>query len=86
MVVLRALRKQHGLTQEGFAELAGMSYKYYQSVETGKQAELRLSTLDRLAKAYGVEGWQLLGPKLPRVCLGKRAKISSPHYRRSRAG
>ena len=54
------------LTQEVFAESAGMSYKYYQAVETGKKPDLRLSTLERLAKAHRLEFSQLLSPLPPR--------------------
>jgi len=64
---LRALREEHNLTQEAFAELSGISYKYYQAVEAGRKAELRLSTLSRLADAYGIEVWQLLAPEKPNV-------------------
>ncbi len=66
---LRELRDAHGLTQEAFAELAGMSYKYYQAVEAGRKKELRLSTLERLAAAYGIEVWELLAPPMPKVRL-----------------
>jgi transcriptional regulator with XRE-family HTH domain len=59
---LRALRAARGLTQEEFAEQSGISYKYYQAVEAGRKQDLRLSTLDRLAKAHGLETWQLLLP------------------------
>jgi transcriptional regulator with XRE-family HTH domain len=59
---LRALRVARGLTQEKFAEESGISYKYYQAVEAGRKKDLRLSTLDRLAKAHGLETWQLLLP------------------------
>jgi len=59
---LRALREARGLTQEQFAEQSGISYKYYQAVEAGRKKDLRLSTLDRLAKAHGLETWQLLLP------------------------
>ncbi len=59
---LRTLRTARGLTQEQFAEQSGISYKYYQSVEAGRKKDLRLSTLDRLAKAHGIETWQLLLP------------------------
>lgn len=62
---LRQLRANKGLTQEQFAERSGISYKYYQAVETGRKAELRLSTLERLARAHGLEVWQLLGPEEP---------------------
>ena len=59
---LKALRVESGLTQEEFAEKSGISYKYYQAVEAGRKKDLRLSTLDRLAAAHGLEAWQLLLP------------------------
>jgi DNA-binding XRE family transcriptional regulator len=31
---LKELRKIHGLTQEEFSERTGISYKYYQAIET----------------------------------------------------
>jgi len=66
---LKQLRSAHDLTQEGFAELSGISYKYYQAVEAGRKPDLRLSTLQRLANAYGIEVWQLLSPKAPTTKL-----------------
>jgi transcriptional regulator with XRE-family HTH domain len=51
---LKHLRKRHGLTQEQFAERSGISYKYYQAVEARRKRELRLSTLELFARAYGV--------------------------------
>jgi transcriptional regulator with XRE-family HTH domain len=62
---LKQLRKTHEITQDEFSEISGISYKYYQAVESGRKKELRLSTLERLASAYGVEVWQLLAPKIP---------------------
>lgn len=59
---LKALRVERGLTQEAFAEKSGISYKYYQAVEAGRKKDLRLSTLDRLACAHGLEAWQLILP------------------------
>ncbi|MFT3991955.1 MAG: helix-turn-helix transcriptional regulator [Luteolibacter sp.] len=59
---LKALRVERGLTQEAFSEQSGISYKYYQAVEAGRKRDLRLSTLERLAKAHGLEVWQLLMP------------------------
>jgi transcriptional regulator with XRE-family HTH domain len=64
---LKELRKIHHITQEEFSERTGISYKYYQAVEAGVKKELRISTLERLADAYGLEVWQLLGPELPRT-------------------
>jgi len=63
---LRELRRRHALSQEAFAERAGMSYKYYQAVEAGRKRNLRLSTLEKLAAAYRLEVWQLLSPSVPR--------------------
>jgi|ERR1017187_152777 transcriptional regulator with XRE-family HTH domain len=51
----KELRRIHNLTQEEFSERDGISYKYYQAVESGVKKDLRLSTLERLAKAYGID-------------------------------
>jgi transcriptional regulator with XRE-family HTH domain len=73
---LKALRVERGLTQEEFAEKAGLSYKYYQAVEAGRKMNLRLSTLERLAKGHGMEPWQLLLPGGPKTAR-KTAKVQS---------
>jgi transcriptional regulator with XRE-family HTH domain len=70
---LKQLRKAHGLSQEQFSEMAGISYKYYQQVEAGRKRELRLSTLERLAKAYGIQLWELLSPNEPNGKPNKKA-------------
>jgi transcriptional regulator with XRE-family HTH domain len=57
---LKRLRKSAGLTQEQFAERAGISYKYYQQIESGRKADLRLSTLERLADAHRIKLSNLL--------------------------
>lgn len=53
------------MTQEEFAERAGISYKYYQQVEAGRKRELRLSTIERIAAAYRLGVHELLGPEEP---------------------
>ena len=60
---IRNLREQRELTQEAFAEEASISYKYYQAIEAGRKRDLRLSTLERLAKAHGLDVWELLMPE-----------------------
>lgn len=67
-----------GLTQEQFAELSGISYKYYQAVEAGRKRDLRLSTVVRLADANGLTVWELFHPSKP-IQMGK----SSPRKRSS---
>jgi len=57
---LKYLRKRAGLTQEQFAERAGMSYKYYQQIEAGRKRDLRLSTLEKLARAHAMKLSSLL--------------------------
>jgi len=81
---LRQLRRVHDLTQEQFAEAAGISYKYYQAIEAGRKAELRLSTLDRLARAYGVQVWQLLAPNVPRTRPPRKNQAAASQSRRPR--
>jgi transcriptional regulator with XRE-family HTH domain len=73
---LRELRKRHSLTQEQFSEISGVAYKYYQMIEIGKRIDLRLSTLEKLARAYGIGVHELLGPSLPKVNLPKSAAVS----------
>ncbi len=50
----------NNLTQEQVAEKAGIDYKHYQGIEAGRRPELRLSTVEKLASAYGKQAWQLL--------------------------
>jgi transcriptional regulator with XRE-family HTH domain len=70
---LRELRKRHALTQEKFSELSGVAYKYYQLIEGGHRVDLRLSTLEKLAKAYGIGVHELLAPNFPKVRAVKPA-------------
>lgn len=78
---LRELRDANDLTQEAFAELAGTGYKYYQAVEAGRKKELRVSTLEKFAAAYGIELWELLAPQMPQVRLTAAPKRKRPPKR-----
>ena len=68
---VKQLRESRGLTQEAFAEKSGLGYKYYQSVEAGRRRDIRLSTLEKLAKACGLELWQLLNFDAPLPALAE---------------
>lgn len=57
---VRELREARGLSQEAFAEQAGLKYKHYQAIEAGRKSDIRFSTLEKLAKACGVDLWELL--------------------------
>src|SRR6188768_2358404 len=57
---VRELREARGLSQESFAERASLKYKHYQAIEAGRKTDIRFSTLEKLAKACGLEAWELL--------------------------
>jgi len=58
---LRRAREKAGLTQEQAAEAAGLSSKQaWNAIERGRQEELTLGTLDRIAAALGVKAKDLL--------------------------
>jgi transcriptional regulator with XRE-family HTH domain len=44
------------------AELAGIPYRYLQDIEAQRRPGIRLATIEKLAKALGVEPWELLKP------------------------
>jgi transcriptional regulator with XRE-family HTH domain len=83
---IRHLREQRGQTQEEFAEHAQISYKYYQTIEAGRRVDLRVSTLERLANAHGLELWELLLPHRgePGVSEGKQARYGKTTRRTKR--
>ena len=60
MMRVKQFRLAKGLTQEKFAERAGLDYKYYQHVEAGRRPNLGMETLIKLAKGTGRELWELL--------------------------
>lgn len=59
---LKQWREQHGLTQEQFAERADLKYKHYQAIEAGRKIDIRISTLEKLARGCGAQPWELLAP------------------------
>jgi len=65
----RALREQTEMTQEGFAESIGMSYKVYQSIEAGRRWNLRMTTIFALATAHGLTLQELFAKKVPKSKL-----------------
>ena len=77
------MRAINRITQEQFAEKAGFSYKYYQAIEAGRKPDLRLSTLERLAKACGLELHELFAPQLGAAKL-KRGRFRRGARRRVR--
>ena len=70
---LRHLRECQNLTQQDFAALAGFDYKFYQYLESPRKKQIWLETVDRVAKANGLETWQLLHPAYLRYFRGRRS-------------
>lgn len=58
---LRRLRDAAGMSQQALAEKAGVSWSIIASLEQGKSANPRLSTLRALATALGVKLHDLAG-------------------------
>jgi transcriptional regulator with XRE-family HTH domain len=68
-----------GLSQEAFAERAGLTYKHYQQVEAGRKRNITLPTLEKLAKGCGLELQELLDFKTDPVGLAEaRAEDGAP--------
>ena len=55
MARVKQCREASGLTQEKFAERAGLDYKYYQHIEAGRKPNLGMETLLKLAKGCQLE-------------------------------
>ena len=60
MARVKTLRLTLGLSQEAFAERAGLKYKHYQSVEAGRKSDIHFATVEKMAKACGLELAELL--------------------------
>ena len=60
MARVKALRQALGLSQEAFAERAGLKYKHYQAVEAGRKSDIRLSTLIKMAEGLGLKLTELV--------------------------
>lgn len=58
---LKKLRNSHGLTQEEAANKIGMKQQSYQKIESGKAADIKISTLTTICKEFGVSADWLLG-------------------------
>ena len=70
---MKALRKQRGWTQEQAAAACDIGYKIYQLYELGIKANPGLLTLDKIARGFGLEVHELLGPAFPLTKSSKPA-------------
>ena len=59
------------------AEVVGFEFKFYQKLEGGRKPQIKIETVERLAKPFGLEVWQILAPDT----VLRRAKIQLPSSR-----
>ena len=79
---VRQLREERGLSQEEFAENAGLDPKHYQHVEAQRKVDFRMSTLEKLATGFGLAPSELLElvdhgaavGEAPQAPYGRKAK------------
>jgi len=83
---IRALREAHGLTQEAFAERAGLTYKHYQQVEAGRKFDIRLSTLIKMAEGLGLTLSELVDFDAMPAAAESAAKYSSKPAKKRNTG
>jgi transcriptional regulator with XRE-family HTH domain len=80
------LREAARLTQEEYAELAGIPYKVYQHIEAGRRRNPRLSTVEKLARGFGLTVNEFFAERLPKPKLRKRPSKAKRVQKRSVAG
>lgn len=57
---LKELRKKYGYTQQKLAELADIEYKHIQRLESNNPCDIKLTTLNKLAKALKIKPTELV--------------------------
>lgn len=67
--------------------MADLNFRYYQRLEAGTKKQVWVETVERIAAVYGLEGWELLRPKMPdETHIKRRIVRSTTHYGRKRRG
>lgn len=59
------------------AEVTDFDFKFYQKIERGAKKQLKVETVERLGKPFGLAAWQLLAPNP----IFRRAKVKVPKAR-----
>jgi transcriptional regulator with XRE-family HTH domain len=57
---IRQLRRKYGYSQQELSELAELEYKHIQRLESKRPCDVKLSTLEKLAKAFKISPSKLL--------------------------
>jgi hypothetical protein len=64
------------------AEIAGFEFKFYQKLEGGRKAQIKLETVERLSKPFGLEAWTLIAPE--NLLKGAKPKLPRPRSKSAR--
>ncbi len=51
---IRQLREEYGYTQDQLAEMSGIEYKHIQRLESKRPCDVKLSTIESLARAFKI--------------------------------
>ncbi len=77
----RQLRKLRGFSQRKLADLAGVSNDYISKIEKGKNENIGILTLKRMADALMVNPYELQSPQdLSDKALHPQKNLSSKHF------
>lgn len=79
---IKELRLAKGLSQERLAVRAGLKYKHYQALEAGRKRDFRISTFEKLAKAVGVEPWEVIRVRAKLVMGVKAPRRQNPQAKK----
>ncbi len=78
---LRQLRNQAALSQEQTSDLVGVTFKYYQRLESGTVQGMRLSTIEQIAKAYKIDLAVFFSKRKPKI---RKPKVLPPPHRKKK--
>ena len=57
---IKELRREYGYTQEEFAQLTKIDYKYLQKIEGKNPPNIKIETIEKLANAFKINPSKLL--------------------------
>lgn len=77
---VRDLRELAGWTQETAASKVGLTFKYYQTLESGRLDGIRLRTMEGIASAYKLSLSNLFAEEIPQV---KPSQALPPPHRKA---
>jgi transcriptional regulator with XRE-family HTH domain len=80
---LKELRRRHDLTQEQVAIMLGTDLRWYQRIEA-EEKDIRASTIDRLAAAFGVSPIAFLAEIAPETRVASTPQ-KAPHRPKARS-